>query len=322
MTKYIAIILILASWLSGCKSNKALPQPITYSGTVEVNSTPSDGDRSMITGHIRDLKTGEWLPDVQVVLLKDNRVISGTMTDLDGLFQIKDLPNGSYLLRILYLGYAPLQTPIEIKNTASIKVDAQLKSREIMLEKPVIYLYPTERQEITVKLNYDGQLKHTYPGYSEGGWKVTAEPSGVLWDAEGKEYYALFWEGTPKSQLEVVDGFIVPGNETVAFLEEKLAYLGLNRREANEFMMYWLPRLENNPYNLIHFASSDYERQAELEIIPEPETIIRVMMLTRPLQTKIDFPIQDISALKKTRKGYTVVEWGGSVVDCFENDFD
>jgi len=35
-------------------------------------------------------------------------------------------------------------------------------------------------------------------------------------------------------------------------------------------------------------------------------------MLTQALESKVDFPLQDISALKKTRKGFTVVEWGGS----------
>jgi hypothetical protein len=78
--------------------------------------------------------------------------------------------------------------------------------------------------------------------------------------------------------------------------------------------MYWLPRLENNPFNLIHFASNAYEEQAELIITPKPETTIRVMMLTQALQSKIDFPVQDLSALKKSRKGFTAVEWGGSVI--------
>jgi endoglucanase len=57
-----------------------------------------------------------------------------------------------------------------------------------------------------------------------------------------------------------------------------------------------------------------YEEQAALEVTPKPETIIRVMMLTQPLESKIDFPLQDLSTLKQTRKGFTVVEWGGSEI--------
>jgi hypothetical protein len=73
--------------------------------------------------------------------------------------------------------------------------------------------------------------------------------------------------------------------------------------------------MENNPYNLIHFAGDDYEKMAVLNIAPKPETMIRVMMLTQALDHKISYPLQDITPLKKTRKGYTAVEWGGSVIE-------
>ena len=89
----------------------------------------------------------------------------------------------------------------------------------------------------------------------------------------------------------------------------------MNRREANEFIMYWLPRMDDNTYNLIHFASKQYEEQAELIITPTPQSTIRIMMLTQPLNSKIDFPLQDLSLLKKIRRGFTVVEWGGSVIN-------
>lgn len=122
-------------------------------------------------------------------------------------------------------------------------------------------------------------------------------------------------DGHSSKQIIPQDGFIVPSKETVTFLEEKLAYLGLNRREANEFIMYWLPRMENNAYNFIHFSGKQYEELAELEITPKPETIIRVMMLTQPLKSRMDYPLQDLSTLKKIRKCFTFVEWGGSIID-------
>jgi hypothetical protein len=114
--------------------------------------------------------------------------------------------------------------------------------------------------------------------------------------------------------LQAPTGFVVAGKNTATFLEEKLAYLGLNRREANEFIMHWLPRMENNPYNLIHFANTTYTQQAELHISPQPETLIRVMMLTQALPYAQSIPEQDLSPLHKTRKGFTVVEWGGTEI--------
>lgn len=40
-------------------------------------------------------------------------------------------------------------------------------------------------------------------------------------------------------------------------MEEKLAILGLNDREAEEFIIYWLPKLQENEYNYTIFASMD-----------------------------------------------------------------
>jgi hypothetical protein len=116
----------------------------------------------------------------------------------------------------------------------------------------------------------------------------------------------------------LIYGFVVAGKETAGFLEEKLAFFGLNRREANEFILHWLPRMEDNASNLIHFSGKAYEEEAKLTITPTPESIIRVMMLTQPLKTKIELPLQDLSRLKKIRRGFTGVEWGGAEVDIVE----
>jgi hypothetical protein len=179
------------------------------------------------------------------------------------------------------------------------------------MAKPVIYLYPTEKQDIHVKLKLKGTMTHSYPSYPAEGWKVNASPNGTLLDQNGQEYYALFWEGTNLNDFTYQEGFVIEGSETVNFLEKSLAQLGLNRREANEFIMYWLPQMENNSYNLIHFSTSEYEAEAKLEITPSPETLIRVMMVWSPLTKKIDIRQQELNKLAKQRNGFTAVEWGG-----------
>lgn len=181
------------------------------------------------------------------------------------------------------------------------------------MAKPIIYFYPEETTELVVKLNLDGKLTHTYPKYKDQ-WNVTAHPDGTLFDENGQEYYALYWEGENNHPFTLNEGKVVPGENTVAFLEESLETLGLNRREANEFIMYWLPKMENNAYNLIHFSTSEYEEMAELDIAPKPETLIRVMMVFQPLDAPMTILEQDLLPLSKTRKGFTVVEWGGKEI--------
>lgn len=176
--------------------------------------------------------------------------------------------------------------------------------------KPIIYIYPEQTQQVNVRLTYDGKLTHTYPKYDQG-WEVTASPDGTLKDKNNKEYYALYWEGKPNKAYTLDKGTIVKGSETVTFLEETLAQMGLNRKEANEFIIYWLPKMEKNNYNLIHFSTNEYQERAQLSITPKPETLIRVMMVYQPLDEKVTIEKQDLSLLKKERKGFTVVEWGG-----------
>lgn len=52
---------------------------------------------------------------------------------------------------------------------------------EVCDAKPVAYLYPQTETEITVQLDYDGELTCTYPAY-EDGWTVSARPDGTLTD--------------------------------------------------------------------------------------------------------------------------------------------
>ena len=176
-------------------------------------------------------------------------------------------------------------------------------------KKPVIYLYPTSEQSVNVKLAYKGKIICTYPEYKDG-WNVKAQPDGTLTNiSDNREYSYLFWEGTSSNKWDMSKGFVVKGNETEEFLQEKLAYLGLTPREYNEFIVYWLPIMQENKYNLITFAGEDYENLAQLKITPQPDSILRIMMVYKPLNEYIEVEEQELNPF--IRKGFTVVEWGG-----------
>ena len=175
--------------------------------------------------------------------------------------------------------------------------------------KPVLYLYPEEETEVSVRLDLDGDLTCTYPAY-DGGWAVTAQPDGTLTDEAGQTYNYLYWEGVTKTEYDFSRGFCVPGADTAAFLEDALSQLGLTRREANEFLVYWLPRMEPSPYNLIAFQAEAYTDHARLAVTPEPDSVLRVFMAWKPLEAPADIPAQELSAFD--RAGFTVVEWGGA----------
>ncbi len=176
--------------------------------------------------------------------------------------------------------------------------------------KPVIYLYPAKTTDVNVQLDLNGKFTCTYPDYGNG-WNVTAYPGGKLINkADQKEYSYLYWEGTSNVNYDMSKGFVVKGSDTAAFLQEKLAYLGLTPKEYNEFIVYWLPKMQENAYNLITFQGSAYTDYAKLNIVPKPDSILRVFMVYKPLNKSITVPEQTLPTFE--RKGFAVVEWGGT----------
>ena len=108
-------------------------------------------------------------------------------------------------------------------------------------DKPLIYLYPEQTTELCVTLGKPENIACSYPQYDKDGWQVIANPDGSLFDKDtGRSLYALYWEGNSKKSANFDDGFVVKKDDTISFLEEKLAILGLNEREAEEFIVYWL----------------------------------------------------------------------------------
>ena len=178
--------------------------------------------------------------------------------------------------------------------------------------KPVIYLYPETPTEVSVNLTLNGRLTCTYPDYDKGWQNFTAHPDGTLIFPDGKEYYCLYWEGMQTTEWDFSQGFCVKGEDTAAFLEWALAEQGLTPREANEFIIYWLPLMQENPYNVISFQTDAYTDGAVLEITPTPDSLIRVFMAWYATDTAVELSPQTFDP--HVRDGFTAVEWGGSQV--------
>ena len=193
---------------------------------------------------------------------------------------------------------------------AAALTGCEVGDRGAVTAKSVIYLYPEEETQVSVSLEFDGELTSTYPSY-EDGWTVEAAPDGTLTDpATGRQYYCLFWEGISPTEYDFSTGLCVAGENTAAFLEDALADLGLTEKEANEFIIYWLPKMEHNPYNLISFQTEAYTDSAALTIDPAPDTLIRVFMAWQGLDQPVEVEPQTLTAPDRT--GFTAVEWGGA----------
>jgi hypothetical protein len=210
-------------------------------------------------------------------------------------------------------GYIPNFLNLEI--LCSEGNDNQNNPEPVVDYKPVIYLYPERKQDIQVQLDYKGKIIADYPSYDEKlkGWSITAYPDGkIINGSDNQEYSYLFWEGQREEKIDwdLSKGFIVKGKDTKEFLQKTLSKIGLTPKEYNEFIVYWYPLLQNNNYNLIHFADEQYTDNAILTINPKPNSILRVFMVYKPLEEPIKIEEQEIKPFE--RNGFTVIEWGGT----------
>lgn len=184
--------------------------------------------------------------------------------------------------------------------------------------KPVIYLYPEQETKVNVQLDFNGTLTSTYPTLPPEGWTVTAQPDGTLTDEEGRSYRYLFWEGVADVDWKQDSGFLVKAEDAREFLEQSLTQLGLNELEQNDFITYWLPKLEKNGESFVTFAAEQYTDNAILTVTPQPDSVLRVQMLI----SKVDdsnraafqkLPEQELPRFE--REGFVLVEWGGTDLD-------
>ena len=175
--------------------------------------------------------------------------------------------------------------------------------------KPVLYLYPKKTTKVTVDFEHEDQLTTTYPKFKDN-WVVTAKPNGDLYDAKGNYYYGLYWEEDQNHLVDFREGFYVTKENAIEFLEEKLTTIGLNARERNEFIMYWLPILEKNGQSLVYFELTE-ERDSynKLEITPAPDSLLRVAIHVKKVNNKVNIKEQKLPTFERT--GFTAVEWGG-----------
>lgn len=205
--------------------------------------------------------------------------------------------------------------------------------------KPVVYLYPTKTEQVSVKFDSPMKFDTDIPTY-DNGWKVLASPSGVLKDLQptltdcdklkkgefGSEYAYkacknqtypyLYWAGQAfNGGYETpTDGWVVAKADLATFLDSKLTEVGLNSKEKADFLEYWVPTLvqKNMPFYRISFLQNEeMNKVAPMSITPQPDTVYRLFMDYKGLDALPSKAITPQNLKKLVRNGFTIVEWGG-----------
>ncbi len=214
-------------------------------------------------------------------------------------FDNKDAVEGDYSTQCLEVIYD------------SSKKSGEVKTSECGgIAKPILYLYPKKTTNVTVSFEHPEYLQTTYPKF-DNQWKVTAHKNGDLYDSNHQYYYGLYWDEKKVHFVDFSTGFYVEKENAISFLEEKLDKIGFNRKEANEFIMYWLPILEKNEKNLVYFElTEERESYQKIHISPKPDSLLRVVIHVKKVDKKTSIKEEKLSTFK--RNGFVAVEWGGT----------
>lgn len=90
--------------------------------------------QNSISGSVKDSQTGEPLVGANVVLEGTGR---GATVDLSGKFEIRNIPSGSYVLRVSFLGYETLKNSIKVP--LSEVLELSLDQSSIFTEEFIVY---------------------------------------------------------------------------------------------------------------------------------------------------------------------------------------
>lgn len=184
----------------------------------------------------------------------------------------------------------------------------------ITVKKPVIYVYDDLNREvdITLKKANNTSIDLEYPVSNKGTWHIKASSNGNI-NYNGRNYNYLYWEDNENISFYRQRGYCVKGEDTAEFLEYALEDLGLNEKEIDDFITYWLPEMVNNKYNIIEFNPEEYRQMYKLSSSPKADNIITVFMVYTPSDVYVDLEPQHLGAFNDwERNGLTIVEWGGA----------
>jgi hypothetical protein len=128
------IFLIVSSFFYvGCSTSSVLTGS---EAIIKVDTTKKDS--SKITGKVIDKETKEPLVGANIALSSSS--FKATVTNIDGMFEMMNIPEGSYAFSVSLIGYNKLVMPkLEVKAKTITNLDLRLEGSFINLDGPSIY---------------------------------------------------------------------------------------------------------------------------------------------------------------------------------------
>ena len=100
-----------------------------------------------LAGTVTDAESGETLPGANVLIVELSR---GASTDVDGNFEIRNLPAGTYSVRVTFVGFQTFNQTVQITGGQQTTLNAELQPGSIGLDELIVSGYGiTTKRELT-----------------------------------------------------------------------------------------------------------------------------------------------------------------------------
>ena len=199
---------------------------------------------------------------------------------------------------------------ILLENLKKKQKGASPTANGIGVYKPNIYLYPTEKTDVSVQFGNPALLTVTDPPY-ENGWTVSALPNGQL-NTGDKEYGYLFYESVTYPDFYQLDeGFVIPTENRYEVFAGILTKYGLNEKEIEDFCAFWCEKLDKDTaYAMYPQSTETIDKAMPLTTSPQFDSKLRLWFAF----VEGDTPNTEPSVNAFERTGNTLVEWGGFIL--------
>ncbi len=119
---------------------------------IALFSLTSYGQRktdSNIVGDVKDSKTGEHIPYINITI---NNTVIGTTTDATGHYYLKNLPTGTYTIKVSGVGYKSVEKEVVLESGKTIEVNFLTEESSLSLNEVVVSANrnETNRREASV----------------------------------------------------------------------------------------------------------------------------------------------------------------------------
>ncbi|MDD2635493.1 MAG: hypothetical protein PHW82_08345 [Bacteroidales bacterium] len=177
----------------------------------------------------------------------------------------------------------------------------------MVVYKPNIYIYPKEQIQLSVIIDFPmgGKIIASIPDYGTG-WNVIVDTTGLI----DNTYSYLFYESTQPDIWQKKYGWIIKTEDLVPFFRENMAQYGFNGKEIDDFVEYWIPRLDDFAfYSILPQTKALIEGVISLQFSMQPDNLLRLFYVVEGYnQLPEDLSEPNIESFD--RDGYFITEWG------------